>query len=580
MAAIVHSASCASQQEYVFYEAKHPAKVFGLLNDMRKTGSMTDITVQVENSNFTCHRAILACSSPYFYAMFSNDFLEKVKGVVTLEGMGAEVVDKIIEFSYTSQLTINTSNAQELLEAACHLQYQSIVDACCKFLKRHLNPSTCLGIKHLAETYSCQDLLDAASRYCKENFVTVSEQEDFLRLSTEELVDYVSSDDLNVEKEEVILKACMAWCAFSHDRAEQFHQVLGNVRLVYIKPNVLLSHLSNPIIGDHSKSAKHILAAISMQQQYQCKSNLEGLSPMPRPSTYAEVMVVVSGYGKNYSSIRDVVYYSPDSDKWANLAQLPHSISNFAVSVLEDKIYVTGGKVNRTITSACWILDPSTNTWTKGADLNGARQLHGATTTKAGKMYVIGGENENGMDWAVEQYVRSQDKWTVVTSLQQAVADPAVVSIKEKVYVVGGSTEMHMAYEHIQCYNTTLNSWRILTRISIPSCHFPAVAHGNKIYLMSGFGRQGIKVYDVEHNAILQPVPMCNTERHLFAASSVQGKVVVSGGMDNYQSLSSTEIYDPSTNEWTTGSPMPKALRAHNCGLACKLYLGPPFDND
>lgn len=568
------------QQEYVFREPHHPAHVLCGLNQMRESGSLTDTTIHVNKSHFQCHRAILACNSPYFQAMFTNDFLEKVKGIVTLEGMNPVIVAQIIEFSYTSQLTINTSNAQELLEAASHLQYQSIVKACCLFLKKHLNPSTCLGIKHLAETYSCTDLLAAASKYCRENFIAVSRQEDFLKLSAKELADYISSNELKVEKEEIILKVCMKWCEFSHDRAKAFHEVLEKVRLVYIKPSVLLGYLSDPIIKDHSQNGKQILAAISMQQQLQNKTHLEGCSPIPRPSTYAEVMAVVSGYGKNYSSVRDVVYYDPGNDKWATLAQLPHSTSNFAVAVLQGQIYVTGGKVSRTITSSTWVLDPAKNAWSKGSELNGARQQHGSTATVSGKMFVVGGENESGMDWTVEEYTKLQKKWTVITSLQQAVVDPAVVSIKEKIYVVGGSTEMHMAYEHIQCFNTAGNNWHIIKHISIPSCHFPAVANGNKIYLMSGFGKQGIKVYDVEHNTMLPPVPMCNSERHLFAASSVQGKIVVTGGMDNYQSLSSTEVYNPDSNEWKLGAPMPKALRAHNCGVVCKLYLGPPFDGD
>jgi hypothetical protein len=37
---------------------------------------MCDVSLVVDGEEIHCHKSILACSSPYFLAMFSNDLLE------------------------------------------------------------------------------------------------------------------------------------------------------------------------------------------------------------------------------------------------------------------------------------------------------------------------------------------------------------------------------------------------------------------------------------------------------------------------------------------------------------------------
>src|SRR6056300_18177 len=115
------------------------------------------------------------------------------------------------DFCYSSKIVVEESNVQTLLPAACLLQLSEIQDVCCEFLKRQLDPSNCLGIRAFADTHSCRDLFRVADKFAQNNFQEVIETDEFLLLPVGQLVDILSSDELNVKSEEQVYFAVMCW---------------------------------------------------------------------------------------------------------------------------------------------------------------------------------------------------------------------------------------------------------------------------------------------------------------------------------------------------------------------------------
>ena len=50
------------------------SKGFSSLNQMRLKGLLCDVTIRVGNSEFRAHKALLAATVPYFYAMFTSKY--------------------------------------------------------------------------------------------------------------------------------------------------------------------------------------------------------------------------------------------------------------------------------------------------------------------------------------------------------------------------------------------------------------------------------------------------------------------------------------------------------------------------
>jgi hypothetical protein len=96
--------------------------------------------------------------------------------------------------------------------------------------------------------------------------------------------------------------------------------------------------------------------------------------------------------GRNFSSIGNtgkLEAYSPLSDKWYALAEMPTPRGGLAAAALHDKLYVFGGEIPG-VFDEVEEYDPSTNKWRQVAPMPAPRHGIGAATI-ADTIFVIGG---------------------------------------------------------------------------------------------------------------------------------------------------------------------------------------------
>lgn len=103
---------------------------FGLLLD----GKHTDVEIQVTKGAggvIKAHRAILAARSPMFNGMFDSDTIENQTGVITIDAYDFDVIRKVLEYLYTSQIEFNSVEFATVLRiAADYYQIPDLVDDC------------------------------------------------------------------------------------------------------------------------------------------------------------------------------------------------------------------------------------------------------------------------------------------------------------------------------------------------------------------------------------------------------------------------------------------------------------------
>ncbi|KFQ26284.1 Kelch-like 40, partial [Merops nubicus] len=181
------------------------------LKDMLDHNKFLDCVLKVKGKEFPCHRLVLAACSPYFRAMFLSDMEESKKREVSLEDVDPDVMGKILHYIYTSELEITEQNVQDIFSVANMFQIPSIFTVCVSFLQKRLCLSNCLAIFRLGLMLDCARLAVAARDFICDRFPLVSRDEEFYQLSPDELIAVISSDSLNVEKEETVFEAVMKW---------------------------------------------------------------------------------------------------------------------------------------------------------------------------------------------------------------------------------------------------------------------------------------------------------------------------------------------------------------------------------
>ena len=81
------------------------------------------------------HRVVLASCSDYFRAMFTDEMKERSLSEICLNGVSAKGLEGLLDYAYTSRLSLNLANILDVLAAAAHVQVPTIIQACSNYLQ-------------------------------------------------------------------------------------------------------------------------------------------------------------------------------------------------------------------------------------------------------------------------------------------------------------------------------------------------------------------------------------------------------------------------------------------------------------
>lgn len=250
-----------TQEVYDFsLGSSHAETILEMLNEFRSSRLFTDVVISVEGREFPCHRAILSSCSSYFKAMFCNDHRESREMLVEINGIHAEAMDQFLQYVYTGRVRITTDNVQYLFETSSLFQISAIREACAKFLEEQLDPCNCLGIQKFADTHSLKSLHSKCRGFCLQKFSEIAQHEEFLGLEKDELIDYVSSDDLVINKEETVYESVMRWVYHDMERRRSMmKEVLTHVRLPLLHPNYFVQTVEGDQLIQNSSECYQLL---------------------------------------------------------------------------------------------------------------------------------------------------------------------------------------------------------------------------------------------------------------------------------------------------------------------------------
>ncbi|TRY89802.1 hypothetical protein DNTS_001862 [Danionella cerebrum] len=485
---------------------KHPRQTLEVINLLRKHRELCDVVLVVGAKKIYAHRVILSACSPYFRAMFTGELAESRQTEVVIRDIDERAMELLIDFAYTSQVTVEEGNVQTLLPAACLLQLAEIQEACCEFLKRQLDPSNCLGIRAFADTHSCRELLRIADKFTQHNFQEVMESEEFMLLPANQLIDIISSDELNVRSEEQVFNAVMAWVKYSiQERRPQLPQVLQHVRLPLLSPKFLVGTVgSDPLIKSDEECRDLVDEAKNYLLLPQERPLMQGPRTRPRkPIRCGEVLFAVGGWCSG-DAISSVERYDPQTNEWRMVASMSKRRCGVGVSVLDDLLYAVGGHDGSSYLNSVERYDPKENKWTRVASMS-TRRLGVAVAVLGGFLYAVGGSDGTSPLNTVERYNPQENRWYTVAPMGTRRKHLGCAVYQDMIYSVGGrddTTELSSA----ERYNPRTNQW--------------------------------------------SPVVAMTSRRSGVGLAVVNGQLMAVGGFDGTTYLKTIEVYDPDANTW------------------------------
>ena len=197
-----------------------------------------------------------------------------------------------------------------------------------------------------------------------------------------------------------------------------------------------------------------------------------------------------------------------------------------------------------------------------------------------GKLYLVGGKNSTGHLDSVYVYDPedpvdgTDDTWTPELDLPGVgVENPAVIGFDDKLYAFGGSTAPFSGAVSNAAAFTPDPKWDSLAPMPTARGGATAQVLNGDIYVIGGLDGNGasvntVEIYDPDTNT-WSPGSSMQTRRDNPGSAVIDNKLYVFGGRTRNAdgsvvdaTLNTLEIFDPLTEEWSFGAPMPTGRRA------------------
>ncbi|XP_057680163.1 kelch repeat and BTB domain-containing protein 2 [Corythoichthys intestinalis] len=509
---------------------------------------LTDVVLLVDDSEFPCHKMVLAACSSYFRAMFMGGLSESKQTHVHLRNVDATTLQIIITYAYTGHLAISDSTVEPLYETACFLQVEDALLQCRDYLVKKINPENCVRMLSIGDLFSCSELKQSAKRMVEHKFPTVYRQDAFLQLSHELLVDVLSSDNLNVEKEETVREAAMLWLEYNMEaRSQHLSSVLSQIRIDALSEVTQRAWFQGLPPNDKSVVVQGLYK--SMPKFFKPRLGMTKEEML----IFMEALSETTGLSVMMSMTPGaMVCYSPQAEKVYKLCNPPQNLRKMGTLVTPDNdLFIAGGEivlenaVGRgggpqvlvdSVDSFFW-LDAQQNSWVAKTPMLCARRKPSLVYCD-GFIYAVGGDRVGGeLDRrTVERYDRAKDEWTMVSPLPAAWFWSTCVAAHGCIYL--------LTHDLTYCYLPRADAWAEMATRKISRCYASAAAFGDFIFYLGGADMR-------DGGGARLPLP---------GPADVSSLVV--------------EIYDVHKNEWRRAADVPTKRYSDPCVRAVVLLDG------
>ena len=505
--------------------SRHRQELVERVDILRTNESFCDVTITVKGKEFKAHKVVLAAASPFFLALLTSGMQESNEQLIKIElkEATAPVMEDVLRYVYTGNLSVTEERARNLIVTADHLLIPSLKTIAGNFLKDIVTIENCVSDYYFADKYQCVELKEKSREVINLNFSVVMETEDFLKLDMKQVMEWVSGDDVVISAEEDVFNGILKWVGYNKsERERDFPELLRQVRLTSVSHDFLLNELMKEELITKNAEFCSYFAVNAMKVMLSATDGKVDQHPRKCLETSTDGIFVCGG--------RKALCYFPQQNMWYRLADTRFDHGCHTLASCKNKIYIVDKQVCKVGESeAMEFYIPTTNSW--GAILrdivvtsfNGCAVFKGVIYATSLCSYV---------EAAIYRYDVETNFWDKVQAPPTIQKNPCVVADEQYLYIIGGTSPRGITSETTTTtrFDPSSNKWE--------------------------------KVADI------------NEGRHTAFGAAMNGKVFIAGGRAVKKVISSCEVYNPPTNEWQL-MPSLKVPR-FNASMVCskgRLYV-------
>lgn len=572
----------------------HSKGMLSRFDSLRQERRMCDIILEAEGKEFPAHRTLLACSSDYFWSMFQEHTLESGAPTVSLPALSSAGLEQVLDFIYTSWLSMSPSTLEDTLEAASYLQVTHAVDLCTEYILDSVTPDNCCFFANVAARHGLSEAFAATNRFIARNLKmlldTNGDRTGLLELNLESLHEILALEEIPGMKETTLLQFALDWLDCNPLSALESNSLLSRVRFSLVSPEELI-HLSalKPALR-----TPFIHSLVQKAQHYHTQGPLQPLLQSMHTSLRATTnkVLLVGGGTEADRPQTQIQSYDQCSRKFCPLSiTMPKKLQYQGVCVVGNFLFVLGGEAVQvdesngktavmTVSDQVWRYDPRFERWEEMEPLLQKRAQFSCCVV-GGIIYAIGGRGQRGEPAlsSVERYDMRAGCWRSGMSLPHPIHGQACATIGRSVYISGGihGSQSESSKEVFFLNTFERVAWEKRSAMSIARFGHEMVTIKEQIYAFLGMYEPfcDIERYDPLQDQWTRLKPLLHDRFSYGLTVTEGGRVLMFGGRKwrDGQEVCPADVleYDPEYDSWKKVCKLPGPL----CGTKCALLAIP-----
>ncbi len=256
-----------------------------------------------------------------------------------------------------------------------------------------------------------------------------------------------------------------------------------------------------------------------------------------------------------------VVAMAAPGPTWTSLAPVPNATEGMQSGVVGDKIVAAYGYSSGD-TNLTRIYDIASNTWSAGAPAPLPVRSEGAAVTHGGNLYAIGGRGAPPVGSRLERYAVATDTWATLSLMPTARAGLGAAVKGDAIFAIGGRTSGSPcsggALNNVERYDIASDTWTAVTPLPSALSDVAAIEHGGRIFVFGGCTNTGtlvstVSIYDPMTDSWSPGAPMPRDRAALYQVGKKGNQIYVMGGVTTtVLDRATVDVYDVTTDSWTT----------------------------
>ncbi|XP_002936091.2 kelch-like protein 34 [Xenopus tropicalis] len=509
---------------FLAYCKSHRGTVFTQYQMLRAERQLCDVSLIVDGNEFPAHKSLLACSSDYFRAMFKDHTKESKATIVHLKVISATGLQNILDFIYTSWLSLSLSTLEDTLEAASYLQVLGAIPLCSQFLINTCDLESCCFVVNIAFKFYLTDALTEAEKYIITNLWRLLQEDlddtELLELNVKSMINIIKSNDIPRVSEKSLLTLVLNWLQYDRIRLGYAKVLFDNIRYGLLPLDTLRKLYTQTDVPLTASIKCMIIKAINYHSTPSKQPLLQDKFSTLR--NQKEWIMLVGGTA-NDTFVENVLGFDVYSHKWRSVTNLHLKVQHHCTCVIGNFLYVLGGETperaqystkdsSLCVTNIVYRYDPRFDQWLQVSGmLENRAQFSCCIIDKY--IFAMGGRgDQQTLLSTVEVYDINRDTWTKCKDLPSKMHGHAGTVHSNIIYISGGKTDTQAnSSKDVYSFNRLEGQWKKQASMSI-----------------ARFGHQMATVKDA-----------------IFTFLGI------------YEPFSDIEKYDPKTNQWTRLRPLP-----------------------